>query len=421
MFNLELTPIQRIMRARLQLQGKAYFIYSILFKAKYRMAEGKMDEVLCPVKTAYADSLGNIVVFADYIRSKSDSFVEAVVYHEAMHLVLKHPVLCKGRNVKVWNIAADIKSNQYVAEAGYSIPTEWHHARGGYYSEDLFGVGIAVHDCNQKSSLRIYEEIMEQLHGSGKGQAMDQAGSYGQPGKSGAPSDPEDGVTSHHGWGEGTDAEIDQLSRQLDDLIRGAYESAKAIGKMPGSLEREVQEVLIKKKNWKSLIQIATTREIPRESCYSFPHKKSVPCGIYLPHIRKEGIEIIASFDTSGSMSQQELNEARSHMILIARQCPQINMTVLVCDAAIHGIYPVRNGHIKDIMKIKMHGGGGTNHRPIYEWCKCNKKNVKLLINFTDGYTSFPRKKDVTIKTLWVLTRDGVPSDRIPFGRVIRM
>ena len=70
--------------------------------------------------------------------------------------------------------------------------------------------------------------------------------------------------------------------------------------------------------------------------------------------------------------------------------------------------------------KLKIRGGGGTSHKPIYDYVNENLPNTKLLVNFTDGYTDLD-ELDQTINTLWVLCKDGVSESRIPFGEVIKL
>ena len=92
-------------------------------------------------------------------------------------------------------------------------------------------------------------------------------------------------------------------------------------------------------------------------------------------------------------------------------------MKILVCDAGIQEVLEVKNGNIKRILALEMKGGGGTDHRPIFEWIAENAKNARLVICFTDGETAFPDKP--RINTLWIVTKNG--NEHIPFGNVIKM
>jgi predicted metal-dependent peptidase len=106
----------------------------------------------------------------------------------------------------------------------------------------------------------------------------------------------------------------------------------------------------------------------------------------------------------------------------MARQCHNLNMKIIICDAKIHEVYDIRNGNIKDIMAIKIKGGGGTSHMPVYEYMEKYHGQAKLLINFTDGFTQYPDHDPLpNMETVWVLTQNSINPERIPFGHVIRL
>lgn len=441
----ELTPIRKLLRARIQLQDKAYFIYSVLCYSSYRIATPKEVEKW-EHKTAYANALGDIAVAAEYIEGKSDNFVEALLYHEVVHLVLMHPILCKGRIRDLWNIAADIKSNQYVKEAThadgtkYTVPHSWPQANnwGKYELEMMMPDGTkrimaTVEDCKKKSAITIYDELYEQLRDNNQ---IISSGAYGsskpeeegdqQPGdgegSEGEGDDQSDGSPNHDGWDDKVEGKSSrEVTEELRDRIRDAYESAQRQGTLPDGLGRSIGELLESKTNWKFLLKSLVVSAMPYEYSYRLPDKRSYSTGVYLPHVEKESSDVIVAIDTSGSISKDDLTSFLSEIVAMSRQCHNLNMEVIVCDAAVHEVYPVRNGYISDIMNIEMKGGGGTSHVPVYEYCNKRRGNAKLLINFTDGFTSFPDPKDVNIETLWVLVENSIPIDRIPFGHVIRI
>ena len=443
MFEQELTPIRKLLRARIQLQDKAYFIYSVLCYSKYRIASPKEVEKW-EHKTAYANALGDIAVASEYIEKESDGFVEALLYHEVIHLVLMHPILCKGRVRDLWNIAADIKANQYVQEDKYSVPVDWVQANlwGQYELEVIMPDGTksviaTVDGCNKKSAITIYDELFEQLkdniqmmnsgmYGSSKGKEPGEGEGEGSEGDGdGQPGDGEQsgkGAPNHDGWDDKVEGKSSkEVTEELRERIRDAYESAQRQGTLPAGLGRSIGELLETKTNWKLMLQSMVISAMPYEYSYRLPDKRSYATGIYLPHVEKESSDVIIAIDTSGSIGKDDLTSFLSEIVAMSRQCHNLNMEVIVCDAVVHEVYPVRNGHISDIMSIEMKGGGGTSHVPVYEYCNKHRGNAKLLINFTDGFTSFPDAKDVNIETLWVLTENSAPLDSFPFGHVIRI
>jgi predicted metal-dependent peptidase len=94
-----------------------------------------------------------------------------------------------------------------------------------------------------------------------------------------------------------------------------------------------------------------------------------------------------------------------------------VNLTVLTCDAAVHTVNEVTSA--TDLKTIKMQGGGGTDFRPVFKWLEENKSQLKLLIFFTDGYGDFP--KYATIKTLWVISKEGIKVEDVPFGEAVKV
>jgi len=427
MYEERLSPSRQLLRARTQLQKKAYFIYSILVYSKYRIAPPEEVEQW-EHKTARANMLGDIDVAAEYIEDKSDNFVEALLYHEVIHLVLMHPVLCKGRIRELWNIAADIKANSYVSQGGYNVPSEWIQAdmRGIFELKVTMPDGTqeaiaTVEGCNSKSAITIYDELYEQLKDNAQimsgGKFGDRKGS-----KKSDKGNVSGEVPNHDGWEDEVDGKSrERVINELKDRVRDAYETAKRQGTLSGDLERSIGELLESKTSWKDILKATIISAMPYETSYRLPHKRSYAIGIYMPHIEKESSDVIIALDTSGSISQNHLAAFVSEIVAMSRQCHNLNMEVIICDADIHEVYPVRNGSIDDIMAIKMSGGGGTSHIPVFEYCKTHKSGAKLLVNFTDGFTTFPKPEDVSIETLWVLTENSIAPEKIPFGRVIRM
>ena len=75
---------------------------------------------------------------------------------------------------------------------------------------------------------------------------------------------------------------------------------------------------------------------------------------------------------------------------------------------------------IRDRLKqLKVHGYGGTDFRPVFEYVKKNIPNARLLIYFTDGFGEYPKK--ASIETIWVLCKESIEPYKIPFGKVIKM
>ena len=125
----------------------------------------------------------------------------------------------------------------------------------------------------------------------------------------------------------------------------------------------------------------------------------------------------MVSVDTSGSISQEDLTDFMTEVVNIAKSFNNLKMTVMICDCEIKEVLEVRNGNIDALLNLKMRGGGGTSHIPIYDKIINEYPETKFLIAFTDGFTDFPETE--LIRTIWVLPKDA--NKNIPFGEVIEI
>ena len=56
----------------------------------------------------------------------------------------------------------------------------------------------------------------------------------------------------------------------------------------------------------------------------------------------------------------------------------------------------------------------------VFDHMKEKHPHAKVLICFTDGYTTWPEKKNYKWDTIWAISgKDGVKEDGIPFGKYI--
>jgi predicted metal-dependent peptidase len=208
-----------------------------------------------------------------------------------------------------------------------------------------------------------------------------------------------------------TSNELNRLKDEWKRRIVEAETIARQMGKMPSELERLFGKIIDSKINWKALLYRYITQEIPCDSTYARPSRRSESVGFYMPYTVKENIDITVAIDSSGSITEDDMTDFMSEVIAIAKSFASIKMTVIVCDAEIHSTHEVSNGF--SASDIKLSGGCGTNFKPVFSWIMENKPSTKLLIYLTDGYGDFPSSE--TVKTLWVMPNDN----KVPFGEKI--
>ena len=118
--------------------------------------------------------------------------------------------------------------------------------------------------------------------------------------------------------------------------------------------------------------------------------------------LRNHKAEIAVAVDISGSMSQEEFNQAIKEVLHIVKNYNH-EITLIECDDQIRRAYKVKS--VRDVQERRC-ASGGTRFTPVFDYA--NKKNINLLIYFTDGKGEeklqvIPRG----YKVLWVISGRG--------------
>ena len=301
--------------------------------------------------------------------------------HEAMHYMLAHSLRLGHRDPKAWNIAADKVINDTLIDAKVG---------------DFIDGGITMRDARNYAAEELYDE---NENGNGQG-----------PG----------------GTGNDVGAPVDANGNALDESQRHALEAqakietiqaakaAKAVGRLPASIERMVDEMVNVTTPWHEILERRMVAKIRDGYSWNRPNRRFVSNGLYLPGVDslpKMGTVVIG-VDTSGSIGQPELNFFAGHVNRILEVCNPERVVVLYCDAKIAHVdefeaedYPVR---------LSPHGGGGTSFKPVFDYIDDNNIDPEVVVYLTDGYgdqTLFTSQHD----TVWLTTHH----DDFSWGEVV--
>lgn len=469
MFDIsDLTPQERVLRARIQMYQKSPFFAYILLNMK--LHEDKEGKHFPPWnRTMAVDANGNMYWAEEFVKKITENELMGVIAHEVMHIALLHLERGKGKDRQLFNVANDLIVNDILLDDGFKLPKEGCIPERHDHSFTIFGKKIEK--INEKSSEEIYDELYEiapkvkfvlNMMGGGKGDGGEssqgegegeedgdgQSGGSGKGDKKGKNQKPEgmsnqeiqeakqklEELDTHiygsnngekddgeNGEGQGGRMRIDRM-QGWKKIIAEAAQLAKQQGKLPAGLERRIEGVLDSKMNWKQRLYKYVVSQIIYDYSWNRPHKRGMGLGVYLPDTVKESVHIVVSIDTSGSIGGNELQEFLSELIAIGNSFVNIKMDIIICDAAVHETYQLTRDNVDDIMSMKISGGGGTSHIPVYDYVKENIHDCKVLINFTDGYTSFPEDpEDHAFESLWVLNKHSCDEKDVPFGEVIKL
>ncbi|MBW2981938.1 hypothetical protein KY343_03605 [Candidatus Woesearchaeota archaeon] len=420
---------ERVLANRIKLQKEkpffAYLILNLNIQEMDKEREKMMKAAGMPT-SAGVDGKGNLYYCKSWFNKLDDEQMKGVLCHEVLHVALQHCLLRTGKKhyPQLWNIAVDLAVNNILTNDGMSLPNEGIVPYNNVYEfkdekgkkiKGKNGSQIVVKDIDKKSAEMMYDELkrkfpkkwLKNMKGF-DGHIIVQVG------------DGKEGESGKDGKGNKvikvSQKDFDKIAKKWKKAVVNAAAHCKQRGDLPAGIARMIDDLLDAKVNWKHMLQKYITSMIPFDYSYTLPHKKSVSSGFYMPHMLREMLDVVVSIDTSGSIQQKELTDFVSECVAISKSFVNLKMTMVICDCEIQEVIEVTNGNVAKILAMKIKGGGGTSHQPVYEWVKKNKPNARILVNFTDGWTEFPEKKDVSynLKSLWVITEDGCNTDNIP-------
>lgn len=414
-FDQNLTPEEKIKKAKISLQQDQPF-FAYLLSTLDIEADPDVGTIGVNTKTKR-----NIFYNPDYIKETSLKQTQGLLIHEIGHIIFNH-YHRQDQDPKISNIAQDIVVNDIIQEAKLNLP------QGGLVPSNHRleikqpqGKNIYIENINKKSSEQVYEILEKTLDKKTKEQLSQGAGGQGQKGKKkqqggGAGQDEQQGARiDQHNFGN---SEPDQETKEkIKQKIIEASTYAKSRGELPSKIEARIKELTESKLDWRSLLYRYVANEIPFDYTWQTPHKKSHSLGTYLPNIQREKLELVLALDTSGSISDKELQDFAGEVLSIVNSFQNIELTILEADTEIQKVIEISNYNKDKVKNLEIVGRGGTDHYPVFEWVQKNKPNARLLICFTDGHTRTPTQNPY-FDTLWVLPEKENDPD-FHFGKVI--
>lgn len=320
--------------------------------------------------------------------------------HEVGHQVYATLARARGRNHHYWNCATDYAINRMVAE----IP---HPARHGPLYQTIPGI-LLDRRFDGLIAESIYERLVSEAAeaGSGEGEGAEVLSAAGRS------------VQDHHG---GIDVHLpaglgDEEREEIESRIRAAvaeHRAHESRGHVPGEVLRALEEGRARipwRRVLRQYLQAALDRDDldPRR-----PNRRWLTEGFVVPGLGGErvGLAIIA-LDTSGSVSNELLGEAFAEIRSIAAELADLR--VVVADAKVQQVLSADNVD-SWLAARRARGGGGTDHRPVFDWVRRERLQPDVFVGITDLHTELPKARP-PYPVVWVCPkRHG----KAPWGRVI--
>lgn len=323
-----------------------------------------------------------------------------VLIHEVWHLLRRHPERAEEIGIdyedkgfetaykhKVWNLAADCELNDDIRQESHAFPVDAifpenfslpENKMAEWYFDKIFD------ENKMEDAKKALEELIQKI--------KDQIGDANNP-MAGDDGSGAGGIAKD--WEQGQNATdedgnpLPKTSEGEGELVRQqvAHDIQKNIGNSPGHAQRWADERLNPKVDWRRQLQGAIRGALMQAAgrvdySYTRPSRRQAAIPqVVLPVMRGPKPSVAMIIDTSGSMSQDDLNTAIGEAKGVI-EATESNVKVIATDSQAY--------EIQDIYRpedIDLTGGGGTDMNAGLDKAEEIKPSPSIAIVFTDGYT----------------------------------
>jgi predicted metal-dependent peptidase len=397
----------KLTRARTQLLLNQPFFGTLALRVSLEAREG--------IPTMQTD--GRRIQYSPrFVDSLSVEILQSALAHEILHLALAHHCRRGDRDPKRWNIAADHAINPLILEAGMKLGDGW------LIDKQYAGM----------SAEQIYARLPQDAGGNGGGSRGMGAGSRNGSGDpqaqgGGNQAQPGDAPATPGGCGQICDATDDdgnkagpaEQSRQETEWTIAAEQSARAAktaGKLPGSLDRLVQQMKQPSVDWRAVLRRFIAESVPTDYTWQKPNRRYIAGGLYLPSTFREGIgTLVVAVDVSGSVGDEQLAQFAGELNAISQEARPEAVHVVYCDTRIQRTDEYT---ADDEIKLRATGGGGTDFRPPFVWVEKQGITPKCLLYLTDLCCSDYPTTEPDYPVMWVTDS---PDSAGPWGETLRL
>lgn len=369
----------------------------------------------------------------DELNLKEKCFVTA---HNIMHIIFCHAERMNklmdtvGFSKEVWEFCADAIINETLNQHAIfklldDVP-KLTDALNDYLNINL-QPKEALRDWNTE---RLYKEIMKVLeqdkNEDDQNQNSSGGGNGGAQGKSGKQNAKESIQDKNPLKGDikvpqrMSPDEIEKNIRQWNRHIQQSIAGDEA----GGILRSITAEIPVSKTPWEHTLRNLVLRSVQKQVdiSYSRPSRRWIATqGLYEhetpfePGLSNERpkARIVLMFDTSGSIDEKLFHQFASEMITIQRQTG-CDMTVIVADAAVHGIWEVKQDE-NALNKVQFLGHGGTNFDPAIKEAIDLKPDIGIYLTDLMG----PATIKPPFPFIWAVPKEFEGEAKAPFGNLL--
>ena len=442
----------RIIKARAKLMKGNIGMASMLLSLELIEASDRCE-------TMATDGV-NIYWNDEFVKTLTDSQIQAVLVHEACHVIWEHPLrnVSKKWNHDIWNVATDYVINAWVVyDLGMELPEDglldrkYHGKSAEQVARELTnnnealedaieemksksddsdesesGEGDSQNDDGNSDSDDGNEDESQDGNGSGKSLLDELADMKPSMGEVWMPKDEEGNALSESAMAEVK--ENIQRAILMADKLEGCSEGGTST--MNGAVQK-LNETYV---DWVDVMRDLLNSAKSNNPTWSRLNKRHSWRGVNLPSNDNEpqGGEIVVAIDTSCSVSQDELNIFATETQNLCEECGINKIRVTYCDTSI--IKNPTTGEWWDEfdldneeLEFNLRGGGGTRFEPPFNLFNDeteDTEDVIAFVYFTDGYCSVDAEVEPSVPVIWALsTNESYMREyyKYPFGETIHI
>ena len=173
----------------------------------------------------------------------------------------------------------------------------------------------------------------------------------------------------------------ERKERIVERKLLSVYTAVKVAGRVPAGLERIVQSVLKPQVDWRRVLREKMRAFFGSDYFPSWKKLNKKLPGIYPGKKYADQGEVIAIVDTSGSISERELQQFVSEVFAIARATRR-KVIVIPFDATAYDPIEIRGS--EDVRRVRVRGGGGTVIAPALKAAEKHMKPLTRIVVLSD-------------------------------------
>ncbi len=407
----------KLATARTRLILDKPFLGALVLRLPMVAADGKWCE------TTFSDGK-SFYYNPDYIDALDAEQTQFALSHEALHCALSH-FHRRGHRVKHrWELACDYAVNPLLIKDGLKPTPDAQYLREyeGMTAEEIYP---CLEDMDNGGERDLEDNRDDNDSDGDREKEQNKGGSNSERereknDKTSGQGSEEDSNDQGSSMGnspppEMSQQELEDLSVQWQQRMAAAAQQALQSGKLEGEMARMVDYLLQPRLPWRMLLARFLTGTARDDYSYARPSTRRGDPAVY-PSLRSHEVNVVVAVDTSGSISEDEIQEFISEIDSIKSQV-RARVTLLSCDSDLnYGCPWYFEAWDEFRFDVEIRGGGGTNFRPVFNWIEQQDSAPDALIYFTDAEGVFP-EAEPHYPVVWLVKGKA----KVPFGERIQL